>query len=136
MLARLAATRRVAWIALISAIVFVITVLVSLLSGGSALPIKLHSPVITGAAGLACVISVLVGRPLPAILARLPAFSDPDRRRRIERAASDPGRRRRMTAMTAMIGITLLLDAGVAPPWPSCSDGPDFAPAARLADNC
>lgn len=112
MLVRLAVTRRVDWFATVFVAVFAVAVVVSLLSGGSALPLKLRYSVVTGAAGLACVISVIIRRPPPLILAHR-SLHDAERARRIEKAFSDPVRRHRLTVVTCVAGIALLLDAAV-----------------------
>jgi MFS family permease len=112
-LLRLAFTRKVEWLAVISAAVFAVTLVVSLLSGGSALPLKLRYTVTTGAMGLACVISIMIRRPLPLALARLPGLHDPDRAALIEQRFRAPRRRRRLTVVTGLFGVTLLIDAAV-----------------------
>lgn len=111
-LVRLAVTRRVDWLAMVFVAVFAVAVAVSLLSGGSASPLKLRYSVVTGAAGLACVISVIIRRPLPLVLAHR-SLHDTERARRIEKAFSDPVRRHRLTVVTCLAGIALLLDAAV-----------------------
>ncbi len=110
-LARLVVRHRMEWLAAASVVVFAVAVTVSLLSGGSALPIELRSSVITGTIGLACLISVAIGRPLPLALARMRASGDTDRARAIEQVFTDPIRRHRLTVVTIMFGVTLLLDA-------------------------
>ena len=111
-LVRLVITRRVEWLAAVFVAVFAVTVVVSLLSGGSALPFKLRYWVVTGLAGLACVISVIARRPLPLLLAHRP-LHDAERARKIEAAFNDPDRRHRLTVVTSVAGIALLLDAAV-----------------------
>jgi hypothetical protein len=111
-LARLVITRRAEWLAMVFVAVFAVAAVVSLLSGGSALPFKLRYSVVTGAVGLACVISVIARRPLPLLLAHRSLF-DAGRARKIEAAFSDPVRRHRLTVVTSMAGIALLLDAAV-----------------------
>jgi len=59
------ARRRVDPIALVSAIAFSLACVVSLLAGGSSLPLKLHEAAITCSLGLLMLVAVLVGRPLP-----------------------------------------------------------------------
>ncbi len=111
-LVRLAITRRVEWLATVFVAVFAVAVVVSLLSGGSALPLKLRYSVVTGAVGLACVISVIARRPLPLVLAHRSLY-DAERARKIEAAFNDPARRHRLTVVTSVAGIALLLDAAV-----------------------
>lgn len=112
-LLRLALTHRVDWIAVASVTVFAVTLVVSLLSGGSALPLKLRYSVTTGAMGLVCAVSVAVRRPLPVLLARLPARRDPERAARIQQVLDDPRRRHRLSVLTAAFGLVLLIDATV-----------------------
>jgi hypothetical protein len=112
-IARLAVTHTIDRIALASVTVLAVTVAVSILSGGSSLPIKLRYSVVTGAMGLACIGSVVLGRPLPLALAGLRSGGDAAQRDRLVQAFRDPVRRRRLTVATVLIGATLLIDAMV-----------------------
>ncbi len=97
-------------IALAVAVVLAAAVLVSIVSGGSTLPLKLRRAVITGSLGLACVGSVLVRRPLlPAVADRL-ARAWP-RAERITLALGSRASRRQTIMLTAIVGVTLLADA-------------------------
>ncbi len=53
------------------AVVYGVALLVTWLTGGSALALELRDAVPTGLLGLACLVSVLVGRPLLDVLLRL-----------------------------------------------------------------
>lgn len=112
-LVRLALTRRVDWLALAAVTAFAVVLMVSVLSGGSALPLKLRYSVTTGAMGLACVVSALARRPLPLLLARVRGLYDSERASRIEQAFAAPDRRRKLTVATGLFGVTLLVDAAV-----------------------
>jgi hypothetical protein len=71
------ARRRVDPIAGLSAIGFSLACLISVLTGGSSLPLKLHEAVITFGIGLVLVAAVLIRRPIP--VARLLRVPSPDR---------------------------------------------------------
>jgi len=71
--------RRVDPLAALSALGFSLACLISILTGGSSLPLKLHEAFITFGIGLVLIVAVLIRRPLPiARLLRVPA---PDRQR-------------------------------------------------------
>jgi len=102
--------RRLDPIALIAAIVLLVAVLVSVAVGGSVLPLKLRRAVVTGSLGIACLGSLLVGRPL------LPAAMDWlarvwPRTERLTRVLGGRASRRQTIVLTAIIGVTLLADA-------------------------
>ncbi len=102
--------RRVDPIALIAAIVLLVAVLVSVAAGGSVLPLKLRRAVVTGSLGIACLGSLLVGRPLlPAAMDWL-ARAWP-RTERLTRVLGGRASRRQTIVLTAIIGVTLLGDA-------------------------
>jgi hypothetical protein len=67
---RLAFWRRVDPAALVGTAAFAGAAVVSVLTGGSSLPLKLHDAVVTGALGLACLVSVAIRRPLLGLLGR------------------------------------------------------------------
>lgn len=100
-------------VALAAAVVFGVAALVSLASGGSALPLKLRRGLITGPLGVACLVSVAIRRPLLPPLLGLVARGLP---RAIsvrigELRASLTGRT--ALVLTAIVGLTLLADAAV-----------------------
>jgi hypothetical protein len=112
-LVSLAWRRRVDWIALTSVVLLVLAVLLSLVSGGSSLPLKLREAVVTGVLGLACVGSVVAGKPLPLFVVRLRARRDARARRSAEQVLDDPVRQHAVTVLTMLVGITLLAAAAV-----------------------
>ena len=57
--------RRIELFALLSAAAFALACIVSLLDGGSALPLKLHEAAITFVLGIALLVAVLIRRPMP-----------------------------------------------------------------------
>ncbi len=69
--------RRIDLLAGLSAVGFSFACLISLLTGGSSLPLKLHEALIAFGIGLVLLIAVLFGRPLP--IARLLRVPVPDR---------------------------------------------------------
>lgn len=62
--------RRVDPIGVLAAIGLGVAVVVSLLSGGSALPLKFSEAMLTGVLGVACLVSVAVGKPLHLLFAK------------------------------------------------------------------
>jgi hypothetical protein len=102
--------RRVHPLVLVWALVFAVALLVSIASGGSALPLKLRRAAITGSLGLAFLGSVLVRRPLlPLAVDRL-ALAWP-RTERLTRLLGGQTAPRRAIVLTAILGVTLLADA-------------------------
>lgn len=96
---------------LIPVVVFAIALGLTILFGGSALPLELRRAVFPGAAGLACLISVAIGKPLLTIVATRLARPRPGRAIRAQPKLDTPGARKAMTALTTIIGITLVADA-------------------------
>jgi hypothetical protein len=84
---------------------FALAVVVTLLSGGSPLALELHEPALTGALGLACLVSVAAGRPLHGWLVRLLAHRD------LAPQRADSARRRMSVAITLLVGGTLVIHA-------------------------
>ncbi|MDN3353178.1 VC0807 family protein [Actinomadura sp. DC4] len=88
-----------------------IALMISLLVGGGSLPLLLRHVAVTGGAGLACLISVLIGHPLlagvrPLLLRRFPPAPSPVRRSRTS-AAQGPY----FSVLTATVGVVLLAHA-------------------------
>ena len=102
--------RRVDPIAVVAAVVLAMAVVVSLASGGSALPLKLRRAVVSGTLGIACPASVLVRRPLLSSLADLLTEVWP-RSERLTRPLRGPLARRKALIATAIVGVTALVDA-------------------------
>lgn len=109
----LAWKRRVDLIALASVGLFALAIVLSLISGGSSLPLKIRGAAVTGVLGLACVVSVVAGKPLPLLVLQLRARRAPEAARLLQRARGDPARRHAITDLTTLIGITLLAAAAV-----------------------
>ncbi|HEX5405703.1 MAG TPA: VC0807 family protein [Pseudonocardiaceae bacterium] len=103
-LGRLASTRKVDPLGVVSTIGFAVGITIAWLSGGNPLALELRDAVPTGLIGLACVISVLVGRPLYLLMLRFLAKRRPD---------AGPVPVRSATVITEVIGITLVVHAVV-----------------------
>ncbi len=109
--AMMARTKKFQPLALVPLIVFGIALLITLLSGGSTLPLKLRRGFLTGGIGIACLVSLAIRRPLLEVL--LPFFV---RLRRVpERQAklltdTDVGHRL-LVGITTLIGIVCTVDA-------------------------
>jgi hypothetical protein len=96
-----------------TAVILAIALVLTVLAGGSALPLKLRRGAITGPLGLACLISVVIRRPLLPALLDLAAQSGPtrlaQRLRSVRASLSDQA----ASGLTAIVGLTLLADAVV-----------------------
>jgi hypothetical protein len=99
-LVTLAVRRRLDLVGVVSVVGFGIGVLVSWASGGSALALELQDPALTGLIGVACLVSVAVGRPLHPVILRLLGRGNP-------RYAGTADRTQRKTSLvsTAIIGL-------------------------------
>jgi hypothetical protein len=106
-LARLVRDRRLDPIGALAVAGFGAALLVSWLSGGDTLVLKLQDSVVTGPLGLACLASVAVRRPLSLVLLRRLARGNPRLRARV----THPGHQRAATVLTALLGTTMLLHA-------------------------
>jgi hypothetical protein len=104
--------RRVDPIVLLAVTGFGIALAVTALSGGSGLPLKLRRGLFPGVAGLACLISVAIDRPLLIVLAL--RYGSPDSRAGAKRLSHrDPESFRRIArAVTAILGFAFAADAG------------------------
>lgn len=96
--------RRIDWIGILGALGFAMALFVTVLFGGSSLPLKLYHPVVTGIIGLAFLISAAVRRPLFIIILRV--FKQGDQER-FKSASS----RKKFTIITAVFGLIFLVDA-------------------------
>jgi hypothetical protein len=104
--------RRLDPIGLVSALALAVACVVSALSGGNPLILELKDPVLTGALGMACLVSVLLRRPLHLAVLRLLAS-----RNSLARAAvADPARTQHSSMITALVAVILLI---VPLLWPS-----------------
>lgn len=99
--------RRIEPVSLTAAGVFAVAILLTIDSGGSSLPLELHRAVFPGLAGMACLVSLAVGRPLLAKLAHARPGATAETRRELD----TPGARGPLTTLTAIVATTLLADA-------------------------
>jgi len=101
-LVMLAIRRRLDPLGVISVASFGIGVLVSWASGGNTLALELQDPAVTGLFGIACLVSVAIGRPLHPVILRLLGRGNP-------RYTEIASRAQTKTSMvtTAIIGLTL-----------------------------
>jgi FtsH-binding integral membrane protein len=99
--------RRLEPIGTVAVVVFGIALIITALSGGNVLVLKLQDAIVTGPLGLACLVSVAVKRPLHLVVMRLAARRNPA----LQRVVDGPAARRNSTVMTALLGTMLLLHA-------------------------
>jgi hypothetical protein len=99
--------RRIEPIGLTAAGLFAVALLLTIASGGSSLPLELHRAVFPGLAGIACLISLALSRPL---LVKL-ASARPGATLETRPEPDTPGAHRSLTTLTAIIGLTLVSDA-------------------------
>ncbi|HYA45503.1 MAG TPA: VC0807 family protein [Acidimicrobiales bacterium] len=84
---------------------------VTILSGGSALPLKLHSAAETAAVGVACLVSVVFRRPLLLVGLRILARQRRRRRGAWRKAFAEPALRHTFSVITILVGVGLLVEA-------------------------
>ena len=60
--------RKVDWIGILAAVGLGMGIAVSLFTGGGSLPLKFNEAMVTGVLGLACLVSVAVGKPLHGLM--------------------------------------------------------------------
>lgn len=101
--------RRVDRIALAAAVVFGIALAASIAFSGSALPLELRRSVFPGVVGLACLISLVLRRPL--LLEAAKRMPRPDQPPDTENVLDRPGSVQALTVLTAIAGVTGLADA-------------------------
>lgn len=102
--------RRLEVAGLIAVAVFAVALVVSIATGGNALPLELRRSVFPGAVGIACIGSLVLRRPLLVVVSARFAQARPDLAAR--RANPDaPQTRKVLTRLTAIVGTTALLDA-------------------------
>ncbi|MCO5968244.1 VC0807 family protein [Actinoallomurus soli] len=106
-LGRFAVRRTVDPVGVLVAAGYGLAVLVSILTNGSPIALELHEPALTGLLGLACLLSVVVRRPLHGVLLHILTRRNPG----LPTTADDPARRRLSTVVTALVGGTLLVHA-------------------------
>jgi hypothetical protein len=96
--------RRIDWIGIISVFGFIAAFLISNFLGGSALPLKLYHPVVTGIIGLVFLTSAIIRKPLLLYLLRIFKHMD-----NVEiNNAKSLGK---ITLITGIIGFVFLFDA-------------------------
>ena len=88
-----------------------ISLVVTVLSGGSALPLKLHAAAETGAVGVACLVSVVLRRPLLLLGLRIMAGRSRRRRGAWRKAFAATALRRTFSVITLLVGVGLLIEA-------------------------
>jgi hypothetical protein len=86
-----------------------VSLAVTVLSGGSALPLKLHAAAETGAVGVACLVSVAFRRPL--LLLALRVLARGRRRGAWRRAFAEPALGPTFSVVTVLVGVALLVEA-------------------------
>jgi hypothetical protein len=87
-LAILAARRKLSALGVVSVALFTVGVLISWISGGSALAMELQDPAIFGLFGLACLVSIAAGHPLHQVILRAMGRSNPRYHQVADRAAA------------------------------------------------
>jgi hypothetical protein len=103
-LARYAVRRAVDPVGVVVAAGYGLAVLVSVLTDGSPLALELHEPALTGLLGLACLLSLVVRRPLHGVLCAALSHRAGD---------SPPAPAGRLSyVVTALVGGTLVVHAG------------------------
>ena len=85
--------------------------LVTVLSGGSALPLKLHSAAETGVLGLACLVSVALRRPLLLLGLRILAHRRGRSNGAWRKVFAEPVLGRTFSVITVIVGVGLLVEA-------------------------
>ncbi len=85
--------------------------LVTVLSGGSALPLKLHSAAETGVLGLACLVSVALRRPLLLLGLRILAHRRGRSNGAWRKVFAEPVLGRTFSVITVIVGVGLLIEA-------------------------
>jgi hypothetical protein len=105
--ALLVVRRRLDPIGVVSVVGFGIALLVQVLSHGNALAFELQDPVLTALVALACLGSVVIGKPLHLVGVRMLARTNT----RVARMLDDPDRFRSSTIVTVVVGVMTLAHA-------------------------
>lgn len=103
--------RRIEPVGAIAVAGFGIALLVTIASGGTALPLELHRALFPGAVGLACLISLAARRPLLSIAKSKFAHVKPEAAPATRPEPDTPGAHHALAVLTAIIGVTLSADA-------------------------
>jgi len=96
-------SRRIDWIGVLGLAGFGIACLISVLSGGGSMPLKLYHPVVACAIGIAALGSVAIGKPLALVFLRSLGKGDAGR-------FDLPAVRRKLSSATTVFGAMFLLD--------------------------
>ena len=88
-----------------------LALVVTVLSGGSALPLELRAGAETGAIGLACLVSVVLRQPLLLLGLRLLARRNGRRSGRWPGASAPPRMRHTFSVLTVLVGVGFLIEA-------------------------
>lgn len=90
---------------------YALGLVVTILSGGSATPLKLHSAAETGALGVACLVSVVFRRPLLLLAIRILALRKGQRAGAWRKVFAEPNLYRTFSVITLLVGVGLLIEA-------------------------
>ncbi|RTE11151.1 VC0807 family protein [Paenibacillus whitsoniae] len=99
-------TRRVDWIGVMGIAGLSVALVLSMLTGGGSLPLKLYHPLITGTIGLAFAGSALAKKPLLLTVLRAAKMGHTAR-------FADPAVHRKLTTFSLLLGLGLILDAAL-----------------------
>jgi len=88
-----------------------LALVLTVVSGGSALPLKLRAAAETGSVGVACLVSVVLRYPLLLLGLRIMARLNGKRRGPLRKAFADPAVRHTFSVITALIGAGMLVEA-------------------------
>lgn len=97
---------KIDYIGVVGTFSFIIALIISLFSGGNSLPLKLVHPMVSGLIGIACIISVVIGKPLLMIFIKMVNHG------KGERFNSSQGRKK-LKVMTSLAGGILILSSVV-----------------------
>lgn len=103
--------RRLEPIGLIAVAVFALALGLTVVFGGSPLPLELRRSWFPGVVGVACLVSLAVRRPLLVFAARKLAGAHSENTAQAGPELDTPGARRSLATLTAIIGVTGTADA-------------------------
>ncbi len=125
--------RRVEPVGLVAVVVFALAIVLTIALGGSALPLELRRSVFPGAVGLACLLSVAVGRPLLSVAAAKLGDARPQQMAEPRGKLQTRDTHKTLTVLTAICGITGVADAAAQIVLALTVSTTTFAEAARIA---
>ena len=99
-------SRRIDWIGIIAILGFSVALIVSALSGGSTLALKLAHPIITGMLGLIFLFSLVLKKPLMITIIEKFKQGNPER-------FNKPEIYKKFKLITAVLGLAFILDASI-----------------------